>query len=640
MNNENFNSNINRPQNEDNENFQILEKNQIDQLLKENHNYSFLLQKYSLILKEYQEKYNHEIFDKYIKQYESDEDLKASLSQKNFSTAVRLVIQYEKTIDEHKDLIKNLREEKERLILNNEKILEENNELQNEIQKLKSDNDEMLKSFTERNKQKQIREQNRTFPNMNFFNNKEDIKANEEDMVKTQINNLMKQENINIKEKVDYEDMITQLRKEIDSLKNQLYTLQNRLKQEMEETNKIEANNNMKQIEIDKLLIDNKNYKQQLNEYKEAYNSLEIRKGKEVENIISELKEIRFINENYKTKNKNLEDENSYFKFENAKLKQENEGLKFDRDHLTKIIEDSNMAVQNATEKEKYIDNMIKNYKKRNEETNLEKEKINQKLQMKENQLNKLNTDFGNLLKEKMNNYETLNNLTKNKYEEIINNKENEIKELKASILSYKIEKDKYFNDYNLFKNEYDKIEQKFKTENDLYIKKYEEVQNNLNTKMNDYISQINELKMTKDNLEHENKLMKDEIKTYAQNEKRLELQIKNLEKNENNIIRENSDLKKNGDIYLRQNSEYVKEIERIKKNYSIQMEQEKEFYDNKIINLENIINNQKEKLSMAESKALEMVKKQQQITEKYKIELKNTINYYQNLYGGNTDIS
>ena len=640
MNNENFNSNINRPQNEDNENFQILEKNQIDQLLKENHNYSFLLQKYSLILKEYQEKYNHEIFDKYIKQYESDEDLKASLSQKNFSTAVRLVIQYEKTIDEHKDLIKNLREEKERLILNNEKILEENNELQNEIQKLKSDNDEMLKSFTERNKQKQIREQNRTFPNMNFFNNKEDIKANEEDMVKTQINNLMKQENINIKEKVDYEDMITQLRKEIDSLKNQLYTLQNRLKQEMEETNKIEANNNMKQIEIDKLLIDNKNYKQQLNEYKEAYDSLEIRKGKEVENIISELKEIRFINENYKTKNKNLEDENSYFKFENAKLKQENEGLKFDRDHLTKIIEDSNMAVQNATEKEKYIDNMIKNYKKRNEETNLEKEKINQKLQMKENQLNKLNTDFGNLLKEKMNNYEALNNLTKNKYEEIINNKENEIKELKASILSYKIEKDKYFNDYNLFKNEYDKIEQKFNTENDLYIKKYEEVQNNLNTKMNDYISQINELKMTKDNLEHENKLMKDEIKTYAQNEKRLELQIKNLEKNENNIIRENSDLKKNGDIYLRQNSEYVKEIERIKKNYSIQMEQEKEFYDNKIINLENIINNQKEKVSMAESKALEMVKKQQQITEKYKIELKNTINYYQNLYGGNTDIS
>ena len=47
---------------------------------------------------------------------------------------------------------------------------------------------------------------------------------------------------------------------------------------------------------------------------------------------------------------------------------------------------------------------------------------------MKENQLNKISTDFGNLLKEKMNNYETINNITKNKYEDIINNKENEIK--------------------------------------------------------------------------------------------------------------------------------------------------------------------------------------------------------------------
>ena len=68
---------------------------------------------------------------------------------------------------------------------------------------------------------------------------------------------------------------------------------------------------------------------------------------------------------------------------------------------------------------------------------------------MKENKINKLNNEYSNLLKEKINYYEILNNITKNKYEEIINNKENEIKELKANILSYKIEKDKYLYDYN-----------------------------------------------------------------------------------------------------------------------------------------------------------------------------------------------
>ena len=94
--------------------------------------------------------------------------------------------------------------------------------------------------------------------------------------------NFMKKENINLKEKVDYEEMITKLKKEIDNLKKQLYNLQNRLKQEMEETNKMENNYNLKQVEIDKLLIDNKDYKEQLNEYKEAYDSLEKRKTKEV----------------------------------------------------------------------------------------------------------------------------------------------------------------------------------------------------------------------------------------------------------------------------------------------------------------------------------------------------------------------
>ena len=45
-----------------------------------------------------------------------------------------------------------------------------------------------------------------------------------------------------------------------------------------------------------------------------------------------------------------------------------------------------------------------------------------------------------------MSNYETINNIAKNKYEDIINNKENEMEELKAAILTYKIERDKYLN--------------------------------------------------------------------------------------------------------------------------------------------------------------------------------------------------
>ena len=332
MNEGNFNSNINKPeeQKDENENFQILEKNQLDLLRKENWNYSFILQRYNLILKEYQEKYSPEIYDKLIKEFESKEELNLNLNQKNSINVVRLISQYENKFKEQNDLIKNLREEKERLVLNNQQMLEEISEIQNEKEKIKNDYDEILKAMEERTKQKQIKDKSKTFPNMNLLNIKEENLGAQIDINNTQnnlnnnadsskndfyqtMNNFMKKENLNLKEKVDYEEMITKLKKEIDNLKKQLYNLQNRLKQEMEETNKIENNYNLKQIEIDKLLIDNKDYKSQLNEYKEAYDSLEKRKTKEVENLIGEIKDIMLTNENYKSKNKNLENENSSY---------------------------------------------------------------------------------------------------------------------------------------------------------------------------------------------------------------------------------------------------------------------------------------------------------------------------------------
>ena len=172
MNEGNFNSNINKPeeQKDENENFQILEKNQLDLLRKENWNYSFILQRYNLILKEYQEKYSPEIYDKLIKEFESKEELNLNLNQRNSINVVRLISQYENKFKEQNDLIKNLREEKERLVLNNQQMLEEISEIQNEKEKIKNDYDEILKAMEERTKQKQIKDKSKTFPNMNLLN--------------------------------------------------------------------------------------------------------------------------------------------------------------------------------------------------------------------------------------------------------------------------------------------------------------------------------------------------------------------------------------------------------------------------------------------------------------------------------------
>ena len=587
----NMNSVINKPNNNEQDNIGISIRNQIslDQLLKENKELEIILNKYDTILKEYQKKYSSDLFYKLEKELllnEQNEDiyLKKKLLENN-----PLLKEYEKKIIEKDNQIKFLLNEKAHLETDNLKIREENEKLQNELENVQNQNDEIYKALAERTKSKdnQIKYNKRFSNKINLINDKDNqekeiiedgdnnINMNSNmgisKMLNTMknFNDILNKEKMENKEKADLEEIINKMKTENGNLKNKLYNLQNTLKQEIDKMTKLENDLNLKEDIINRLEIDNKNFKNEINQYKENYDSLERRAENDIENYKNELKEIRTYLDDYKNKNKRFEEQNSNYKYENARLKHENESLKFDRDNLTKIIEDSNMVVKNAEEKEKYVDDVIKSYKKKEDEIKLEKEKLNTKLKMKENQINKINAEYGNLIKEKINSYELLNNITKNNYEDIIKNKDNEIKELKTSILSYKIEKDKYLYDYNLIKSEYDKIYQQFQTENDDYIKKYGEAQNKLNTVSSEYIGTINDLKVIKMNLEEENKIMKSENNEYKMNEKKYEKKIKNLEKIENELKMENNELKKNNDAYKKQNSSICFLLHLLTVNYS-----------------------------------------------------------------------
>ena len=72
---------------------------------------------------------------------------------------------------------------------------------------------------------------------------------------------------------------------------------------------------------------------------------------------------------------------------------------------------------------------------------------------------------------------------------------------------------------------------------------------------------------------------------------------------------------------------------------YEIKIKKLKEEYENKIFYLEDINDKQSKKITMVEQKAMEMVKAQQVISEKFKRELNNAINYYEGIisnYQGN----
>ena len=651
-NNNNYNqSNIKKPNSSlDNFGESITNKISYEVLAKENQKLNYIINCYVKILDEYRKKYGDSLKEQVDKQIMNiDEQNEEILYKKNLLESIPIFQEYERLLIEKTDIINHMLEEKSKLEMDNQSLLKENADLESKLNNLQNQNDELYKSLEERINFKDKKRMNKTFSNNININNKEDIKEMSESgnqnfnantnpnlaLMNLINNNMPKTEKMEFKEKMIYEEQINRLKSENNNLKNQLFNLQNKFSQEMEEMTKIENELNIKKTTIDRLEIDNKAFKSEINDYKEAYNSLEIRKNNETENLINELKDIRINIDNYKNKNKLLEEQISKFKVENSHLKQENDSLKFDRDYLNKALQESNMMKQNIEEKEKDIDNRVKTIQEKEEKLKYEKEQLNTKLRMKENHINNINKEYGNLLKEKINDYEIINNMTKNKYEDIIKNKDNEIKELKGNILSYKIEKDKYLYDYNLVQSEYDKLYQQFHIENDNYIKKYEEAQNKLNNLEGQYVGTINDLKIRNENLEHEKKMMQSELNTLSKREKNLEEMIKRIEKSEEDLRREYIDIKKSKDEESKKNSAYTEELERYRAQCKIRLEKEKEFYDNKIISLENTVEKQKNQLSLVEGKAFDMVKKQQLLTEKYKKELKNTITYYENIING-----
>ena len=648
----NINSIINRNENADNFSIPYNKQVTIDELLKRNDELNYLLSKYEYILKEYQNKYGNDLYNQVENKLSESDNQNMNFFNKNILESVSLVKELEIKLQEKDHIIKQLLNEKANIESDNNKLKAENYNLEQLNENLQKNNDEIYNALNERTKKKQNNIFNKTLDfnarekgneilgdgevplnmNSNININKNNISdQNFYNTMKENYNNFLMKEKKDYQEKYEYEDMIKKYKIENENLRSQVFSLQNKLKEEMEEITKLENDSNLKQISINQLEISVNTLKPQIEEYKNSYESLENRKNKETDNLLNELKEMRAKLEEYKRKNNKLEDDNSRSKniIENLNLKigELNSELqllqemnKFNDDAL-KINKDS-QYLENLNKRE--IDNL-----------NLEKEKINKKLQMKEEQIRKINAEYSNLFREKINEFENLNSITKNKYEEIIRNKENEIKDIKASILTYKFERDKYLSDCNLYKNEYDKINQTFHTENDYYIKQFEQAKTELNNISSKNNGIINELQIKNNQLENENKRMNDNINSLQNDKKKYEQNIKHLEAENNDLQKENNYLKQNNDKYMREKSSYTKELEKLHSQHKYEREQDKEINQNKIIQLENIVEKQKKQLSTIEGKAWDMVKKQQAITEKYKKELKETINYYEGIING-----
>ena len=230
---------------------------------------------------------------------------------------------------------------------------------------------------------------------------------------------------------------------------------------------------------VDRLEHENALLNSQLEHFKLIYEEMENRKNAEVKCLEGNLTNLKMKYENLKKENDESKNKISDLNLKIKQLQTEKDLIKNDNDHLTKIIENSNLTVQTAEEKSKQIDSIVKGYQKQINESNLEKEKLGMKINMQVDQMNKMNEDFNRILNEKNEQFDNAITEVKNKYETILNDKNEEMNLLKGDFITMKIERDKYVTEYNILKNEIEKMSSTFREENEQNMKRNKENEDN-----------------------------------------------------------------------------------------------------------------------------------------------------------------
>ena len=644
---------------------QVKYREDLGTLRKDNEALQFIVSKYNIILTEYHKKYGNELFLEIDKVLSNNDNVNipnyTMLNQndivslkRNLVERISLFKEYEKRLLDKDQKLTLLNKDLTRVQSAIQNMLVEKEELQKENAKLVADTNELTALIN-------VNEVNDMNEDINNVNNVDDSNIQQQ----TFNNNVRRDVTALRSKNQKLKNEITELRTKIEQyetdyndLSNKLnaYT-QNKLKDEMEYNHLKDENTaistdiqriqnliNVKALEIlelqnnktkhksreDNLRNENDLYKKENTNFKNVYDELAKRKAIQINALTNENDELKNEISLLKRKLKTKDETESEQTFEIAKLKQENAIMKSDIEHLTKIIDDSAFAVKTANEKEQHVDTLIKNYKQKLDDALLEKDKALIKHKHQETQLNKLTNEYTAIARDKALIYDNMLTSSKRKYDELIQAKNDEIAQIKTDILGYKMEKDKYHSDYGLLLNEYEKIKNNYHIDNNTYISKYEDIQRKSVAKSKEYENNIMKLNIAIDHLETENKTFQAEINSFKQNEKLREAQFTQITKNENDLRKQLNKIKEKLFMFNKDNERLRSEIELQKDLYESKIGNVKEEYDIKIIRMENVINQQKEQLGLIEGRTYGMLKKQEKLTEKFKKEYFNTIDFYE----------
>ena len=404
------------------------------------------------------------------------------------------------------------------------------------------------------------------------------------------------------------------------------------LNMKLEECSKLEFEKNEHSSIRTKLEMELKTIMNSNDHLKKIYDELESRKSTEVELLEKEYNAQSLNLKDYKSQLQASENEIEDLKEENRKLMNELEIVKTEGTQMMKLIEENNIKTSEIKENEKRVEIFKEEYKKKLDDLSILKEELLVKERQYQKTITKLQNENNENQKERDNKFNILLETLKSQDNQIISDKEKEINSLLDRCNSFSIENDSLRSEIKVLRKDQEEMNSSITTMKSEYDGKYLLLNKAIKEKEEEKSTLERMFKLNKDSLQRKIKELEDSLK-YSSSQK--DQALKTLERERSNLDRQLIEAKKITNIssnILNEKENLTKENERITLFYESKLNEQSEMYKHKIEMMEIAMNNSLRDFRDREEKALILLRKQEELSLKWKSEHESSVKYFEDL--------
>lgn len=369
---------------------------------------------------------------------------------------------------------------------------------------------------------------------------------------------------------------------------------------------------------------------EQLELIQNSHDQLSAKKSQEVEMLTKEISQLSLKEKDTKQKLHWVENELGEVKDQLRSMTTELDTRTQENDHLISLLEDYEQKVATYEQREKSINALSLESKKRIEEANLERDRVHLKEAQYLRQIDRLEETLKVEAAERKDRHDRLLEAVREKQKTILDSRDDELSELKIK-LSEALDK------YDKQKVEKDSLQ----TQLDKMVDQWRKFKEEANQKYEQYSKQINQAEMK--NQEHNRSLVteceKQREETEAMRNERQnskiemhELQVKldGYMRDYERYFAENKRLRELVNTIRDEKDTAISELNRLKVIYHDRVNELNDQCNIKIAQLENQLLEQKEKHRQSEESAYDVMVQQEKISDKWKGEHKKTCEYFE----------